>query len=597
MPTMFLLALLFCLFAVPVQSREVTALQSDNFELALSTYHYAAILFYDDSKTGKQLVNNWERAAAHPLLESLSSSSEIAMIDGTDPSLKELVEAYQLNVPCVRIFRRGAMGEYRGPYESPDDIAAFLFDDSQHSVRVATSLTHLKELLAKTHNSIVLGFFAPDDVVNNDEADSYSIDAYGQFQSTADALRGHATLIAVTTDDVFDSFNVSKKKLPMIYMVSDDGQELLRYSGEIIEMNLSEWVLRNTAPDVNELTLATSAGEMFATQFFSSRKIKFILFLGGVSSINAVDKTVENLKRVSELFKGKALFAYMIQSEVADVIDYFGINIATESPLIVAHNPEFDYKYKSGKLQSFDVDIIGAYVSGVLNGSVKRVMKSEPVPTAVKGSKVVKLVGSTLLAAVSDNEKDVLLQVYTQKCAACRKLQATYDILGRALEGDSRLVVAKIDASLNDLPSEWGARNFPTLLWFPAKDKPYLAGPVPRPYWDTGTTLQEMFTFVVRDSSFDAKTLRVATMEQLGSLLDDEEKLRQEYDAEARMLERNENRPVYDNALLDYLAGEVVFDGKRWHVAAGAALALATALLGAMFLLQLSASKKKVKKI
>ena len=37
---------------------------------------------------------------------------------------------------------------------------------------------------------------------------------------------------------------------------------------------------------------------------------------------------------------------------------------------------------------------------------------------------------------------------------------------------------------------------------------------------------------------------------------------------------------TYDNAALDYLLGEVAFDGKVWHVVAAAALALLALGLG-----------------
>jgi hypothetical protein len=37
---------------------------------------------------------------------------------------------------------------------------------------------------------------------------------------------------------------------------------------------------------------------------------------------------------------------------------------------------------------------------------------------------------------------------------------------------------------------------------------------------------------------------------------------------------------TYENAALDYLLGEVAFDGKVWHVAAAAALALLALGLG-----------------
>ena len=38
------------------------------------------------------------------------------------------------------------------------------------------------------------------------------------------------------------------------------------------------------------------------------------------------------------------------------------------------------------------------------------------------------------------------------------------------------------------------------------------------------------------------------------------------YENEEKNSRRNEGREVYENKILDYLLGEVVFDGKRYHV-------------------------------
>jgi hypothetical protein len=36
-----------------------------------------------------------------------------------------------LTIPCIRVFRRGVMGEYRGPENDPQAIASYLIEDAQ----------------------------------------------------------------------------------------------------------------------------------------------------------------------------------------------------------------------------------------------------------------------------------------------------------------------------------------------------------------------------------------------------------------------------------------------------------------------------------
>jgi hypothetical protein len=53
-------------------------------------------------------------------------------MNGDDAGVKELVDAYQIPMPGVRVFRHGMMVDYRGPYEA-SGIAAYLHEDSKVS--------------------------------------------------------------------------------------------------------------------------------------------------------------------------------------------------------------------------------------------------------------------------------------------------------------------------------------------------------------------------------------------------------------------------------------------------------------------------------
>ena len=55
-------------------------------------------------------------------------------------------------------------------------------------------------------------------------------------------------------------------------------------------------------------------------------------------------------------------------------------------------------------------------------------------------------------------------------------------------------------------------------------------------------------------------------------LMQDLEPLAPTYDEEMRVARRNDNRVVYENVAVDYLLREIIYDGKRWHVLACAAI-------------------------
>ena len=75
----------------------------------------------------------------------------------------------------------------------------------------------------------------------------------------------------MTSKEVQRSLRLGAADLPAVFMGSNSaggdtdggGGGMLRYSGEILELNLSEWVLRNSSPSMGELSITSSAGTVY----------------------------------------------------------------------------------------------------------------------------------------------------------------------------------------------------------------------------------------------------------------------------------------------------------------------------------------------
>ena len=297
---------------------------SYDLELTLSNNRYLIILFYDDSKIGNLLNEHFTEAVNSLDSNDLAEYSDVVKLSSKDPNIQEIIDAYSITVPTIKVFRRGIMSDYRGPLDSASNIANYIKEDCKPSVIMIDSLDQLKNSFLATENTVVLGihlfnqslnllltssllgFFNKENINIDDGIDTYSLDAWGQFQASADTLRGHASLYCISDEQIFESFGVDSSIMPVIYLLSDDENGLIQYNGVILEMNLSEWVLRNSSPRMNELSFATSKGEIFATQFFSSRKLKFILIIGSRIDNNDVHvaNAISTLNEISELFKG-----------------------------------------------------------------------------------------------------------------------------------------------------------------------------------------------------------------------------------------------------------------------------------------------------
>ena len=69
--------------------------------------------------------------------------------------------------------------------------------------------------------------------------------------------------------------------------------------------------------------------------------------------------------------------------------------------------------------------------------------------------------------------KWLFLEAYAPWCGHCKNLAPVWEDLGKAFAGESdKLVIAKVDATANDLPKSLGVQGFPTLMLFKGDGSP-----------------------------------------------------------------------------------------------------------------------------
>lgn len=114
---------------------------------------------------------------------------------------------------------------------------------------------------------------------------------------------------------------------------------------------------------------------------------------------------------------------------------------------------------------------IAAFVADFVGGKVEASVKSEPIPEKQEGPVTV-VVAKSYNDVVLDDEKDVLIEFYAPWCGHCKSLAPKYEELAALYPASSNVIVAKVDATANDVPDE--ISGFPTIKLYAAgaKDKP-----------------------------------------------------------------------------------------------------------------------------
>lgn len=142
----------------------------------------------------------------------------------------------------------------------------------------------------------------------------------------------------------------------------------------------------------------------------------------------------------------------------------------------------------------FTTENVQDFVSDYFADKLQPVIKSQPVPKKTKDPVKV-LVGSTFEKIVNDPEKDVLIELYAPWCGHCKKLEPTYKKLAQRFVSNKKLVIAKMDATANDVGMGYDYSGFPTIYLSPAGgEKPIL--------YDGGRDLDSLDAFLREHATF-----------------------------------------------------------------------------------------------
>ncbi|KAL6868178.1 hypothetical protein ACP4OV_015023 [Aristida adscensionis] len=458
--------------AVPAgeAAEAVLTLDADTFDDAVAKHPFMVVEFYAPwCGHCKKLAPEYEKAA-----QSLSKHDPpivLAKVDANDDKNRPLATKYEIQgFPTLKIFRNQGKNiqEYKGPREA-DGIVDYLkkqvgpASKEIKSPEDATALIDDKKIY-------IVGIFT-----------EFSGTEFTNFMEVAEKLRsdydfGH-TLHAnhLPRGD-------SAVERPLVRLLKPF-DELVVDSKDFDVSALEKFIDASSTPRVVTFD-KNPDNHPHLLKYFQSSAPKAMLFLN--FSTGPFDSFKSAYYAVAEEFKDKEIKFLIGDIEASQgAFQYFGLK-EDQTPLILIQDGD-SKKFLKEQIQP---DQIVSWLKEYFDGKLSPFRKSEPIPE-VNNEPVKVVVADNLNDVVFKSGKNVLIEFYAPWCGHCKKLAPILDEAATTLQSDEDVVIAKMDATANDVPSEFEVQGYPTMYFVTPSGKVTS--------YDSGRTADEIVDFIKKN--------------------------------------------------------------------------------------------------
>ncbi|KAM4028050.1 protein disulfide-isomerase A4 isoform 1-T1 [Anomaloglossus baeobatrachus] len=403
----------------------------------------------------KRFAPEYEKAAQE--LRKHTPAIPLAKVDATTEV--KLAKRYNVSgYPTLKIFRKGKSYDYNGPRENYG-IIDFMIEQAGPPSTLIQNVKQVQEYLRDASDAIVIGVF-----IGNKQKE------FQLHQDAANALREDFKFYHTFSSDVASFLKVNTGQL--VVMQPDRFQSkyeprkhLFNIKDLTSEEDLKEHVVNHALPLVGQRTRANEAKRY-------NKHPLVVVYYTVDFSFDHRTATQYWRKKVLDVAKDFPEYTFSIANEddYASELNDLGIGESGEEVNVAildangkkyAKEPE---EFDSGSLRDFVIDF--------KSGKLTPVIKSQPMPKNNKGP-VKLVVGKTFEEIVMDTSSDVLIEFYAPWCGHCKSLEPVYNDLGKKYRLVPDLIIAKMDATANDIPTNnYKVEGFPT-IYFALKNRKY----------------------------------------------------------------------------------------------------------------------------
>ncbi|KAK4043651.1 protein disulfide-isomerase [Parachaetomium inaequale] len=421
----------------------------------------------------KALAPEYEEAATS-LKEKNIKVVKVDCTEEADLCQQHGVEGY----PTLKVFRGlDNVSPYKGQRKA-GAITSYMVKQSLPAVSEVTKDT--LEEFKKADKVVIVAYV--------DAADKASSDV---FTEAAEKLRDNYPF-GVSTDAALAEAEGVKAPAVVLYKDFDEGKSVFseKFDAEAIE----KFAKTAATPLIGEVGPETYSDYMSA----------------GIPLAYIFAETAEERKEISEKLKPIAEAQRGVVNFGTIDAKSFGahagnLNLKTDKfPAFAIQEVAKNQKFPFDQDKEITFEAIKAFVDDFVAGKVEPSIKSEPIPETNDGPVAV-VVAKNYNDIVLDDTKDVLIEFYAPWCGHCKALAPKYEELGalyQKSEFKDQVVIAKVDATANDVPDE--IQGFPTIKLYPAGDKTNAVT------YSGSRTVEDLIKFIAENGKYKASVVEEA---------------------------------------------------------------------------------------
>jgi len=462
----FVAITLFALFAIVASEEaasQVIVLTADNFESEISKHPLLLVEFYAPwCGHCKKLTPEYDAAS----LKLHEFGIPIAKMDADEEKNKPFANRFGIKgFPTLKVFRNGKVSNDYDAGRTTDAIVSYM---KKQALPAISELKNADEAtkFSTSDKVIVIGFF--------DNAESAD---YTTFKSASELFRNKYIFGSVVgLSDVNSALGVTETPSVVLFKKFDEGKAVLS-KDKISE--LAQWLKTAGTPLIDEL-----GPENYNNYMEAKLPLAYLFVDPSVSGQK--DEFIAKIRETAEATKGKINWVWIDSVKYGRHAERVGLSGKTFPALTI----DIDGKhYAFDEKSTITAESVSEFSNNYLNGKLEPTIRSEEVPVSNDGPVKI-VVAKNFQDIVMDTDKDVFLEFYAPWCGHCKQLAPTFEELGQRFSDIPSIVVAKIDATANDVDPKYGVRGFPTLEFFPATNKGAPAD------YEGDRSLEDMFKFI-----------------------------------------------------------------------------------------------------